>query len=337
MPLCDELLRLQHTASPEQFNAWSSGARAACLVRPQQESECPLTSSATTFQYFPQLWDQIIILSQRTWASLIGSNYLLTSHTAATVFLSVALSFLYNQEALTLSGTEDKAGMMTFVLLVIGFSSLSSMDLLISEKLLFCAERENGYYSTGAYYLVKLLFDFVPLRILPTATLGACIYYPLGLRVDGNSHFLWFLVLLVAYSIFVTGMCICVAIIAPTFGTAALVSALVILWYTVFGGLMIQSDSIPLYLRWFKYLSPSYYTYEALMVNELEGQKCIFNPATTEGSTAGISIPIECQQFLFNLGLDPRHFNFDVMMLGILAVVNVIIGFLLLLCIKSKH
>lgn len=338
--LCEQLLQLQHECSEPQFNYWAQTIiqdPSHIRQRPAGASGCIMTQTALSLKYYPHTWNQIMILSRRTWAALLGANYLLTSHAAATVFLSLALSFLYNEVQLTLAGTEDKAGMMTFLLLVIAFSSLSSLDLFISEKKLFCSERENGYYSTGAYFIVKVMFDLVPLRIVPTLLLSSSIYYPMGLRIDGSAHFLWFLLITTMFSMFVTAMCFCVAIVAPTFGTAALVSALIILWYTVFGGLMIQSKSIPSWLGWFKFTSPFYYGYEALMVNELEGQQCVFNPSNTEGSSTGWSVPVACQQFLFNFGLDPRNFQRDVALLSALTLATLIFGCFLLWAIRTKH
>lgn len=336
----EQLLRLQHECSDVEFQTWKdASSRSDEHLRPLHAimGECVMARTAASLKYYPRPWEQVILLGRRTWASLLGASYLIHSHAAATAFLAIALSLLYNQVALTLQGTEDKAGMMTFLLLILGFSSLSALDLFISEKKLFCAERENGYYSTGSYFIVKVLFDFVPLRIVPTLMLSSTIYYPMGLRIDGSAHFLWFLFITTIFSLFVTGICFCVAILTPSFGTAALVSALIILWHTVYGGLMLQAASIPVYLSYFKYLSPFYYAYEALMVNELEGQQCTFNPADSEGSYTGAVVPVSCQQFLFNLGLDPRHFNFDMIMLCVCTAANLIIGFLLLALVRVKH
>jgi hypothetical protein len=287
-------------------------------------------------KFFPNFLLQFILLSKRTWSSLMGSYYLIVCHASATVFLGTMLSLLYQNTTLDLVGTEDKAGMVTFLLLVVGFSSISSLDLFISEKKLYVLERDNGYYRSGAYYITKIIFDFVPLRIFPACILGAVTYFPMGLRADGERYFAYFVGILVIFQLFVTSICLCIATMVPTFGAGALYSALVILWHSAFGGLLMQSSAIPAALQWFKYFSPFYFAYEALMINELDGLGCLFNPSDAEGHHEGVSVPLPCVQFLYNMGLNPAHFSRDVGALFIWVGVYLAVGALLVHFLRMK-
>ena len=281
-------------------------------------------------RYFMNGWEQFFVLSRRSWRSLMGSYYLIACHAAAAWFLGVVLMNLYTSQKLDLSGTENKAGMITFLLLIVAFSSVSCLELFISEKKLFILERENGYYATIPYFATKVLFDYIPLRMVPTLLITSVIYFPMGLRTDASSYFLWFNLIVVLFSLFVTGTCFCVAMVTDSFGAAALFSSLLILWNTAYGGLMIQSHSIPPLFRVFKYMSPFYYGFEALMVNELEGLHCVFDPANSEGQSEGVSVPILCRQFLYNIGLVPDHFKADVVALGAGTIIFLWIALMLL-------
>jgi hypothetical protein len=60
----------------------------------------------------------------------------------------------------------------------------------------------------------KVVFDIVPLRIIPPILMGSIAYYMIGLRAEFD-HFLWFILLLVLFNIISGGMCLCIAAIAP--------------------------------------------------------------------------------------------------------------------------
>lgn len=345
----ETILRLDHEATPEDTDNLAAAVPKPQLYQPTLATagskKHHLSPNTTTSiieymrrnkKYYPNLVQQFILLSKRTWCSLLGSYYLVMCHAAATVFLGIVLSLLYQKEKLDLAGTEDKAGMVTFLLLVVGFSSISCLDLFISEKRLYVLERDNGYYRSGAFYVVKLIFDFIPLRIFPAAILGAVTYFPMGLRNDKSSYFLNFVAILVVFQLFLTGICLCIATVVPTFGAGALFAALVILWHSAFGGLLMQSSTIPIGLAWCKYLSPFYYAYEALMINELDGLSCIFNPANAEGNDEGVVLPIPCNQFLYNMGLNPANFGRDVTALCAWLSVYVLLGAVLIHFLRVK-
>lgn len=272
-------------------------------------------------QFQPGFWHQLQFLFHRSHDSFTGMFALTAVHIFAAMALSLIFSFLYEGETLDVAGTEDKAGMITFLLLIVAFSSLSCLELLVSEGRVFASDYDRGLHGVTPYLLVKVLFDFLPHRIMPTAILAMSTYFPMGLRTDAPVHFLMFVAVLIIFSIWNVALCICIGLIAGEFGTGALACALVILWNTAFGGLMIQPASIPPAFRPFKYLSPQYFAYEAVMVNELLGQSCLFNPSTSSGSgsssgSSGESIAsVSCTEFILNLGLDPSAFLRDVISL----------------------
>ena len=45
-------------------------------------------------------------------------------------------------------------------------------------------ERANNYYRPFAYYMAKILFDLIPLRVVPPLTMGLIVYPLVGLVPD---------------------------------------------------------------------------------------------------------------------------------------------------------
>ncbi|THH03355.1 hypothetical protein EW146_g10457, partial [Bondarzewia mesenterica] len=67
-----------------------------------------------------------------------------------------------------------------FMLALFGFSCLSSLGLFANERILFMRERSNGYYSSFTYFSSKVLFDILPLRIVPPMLFGGIVYGLVG-------------------------------------------------------------------------------------------------------------------------------------------------------------
>ena len=59
-----------------------------------------------------------------------------------------------------------------------------------------CRERASGVYGTPAYFTATVLFDLIPMRVLPPCFFAAATYWMVGLR-PGLWHLLTFLLLLV--------------------------------------------------------------------------------------------------------------------------------------------
>jgi len=53
--------------------------------------------------------------------------------------------------------------------------------------------------------------------------------------------------------------------------TAMILTPIILIPLMVFGGFFIQTNSIPVFLDWMKYLSPYYYAFPVLLSNELSG------------------------------------------------------------------
>ncbi|CCW68267.1 unnamed protein product [Phytomonas sp. Hart1] len=237
---------------------------------------------------------------------------------------------LYKEQALDLSGALNREGSVTFLLLVTSFVSLSCLEHLIGERKLFIVERENGFYTTLPYFISKLVVDIFPLRIIPSVVLSSAIYFSMGFRTDSGDHFLWFILIITLFSVCMTLMVMCVGIVMESFGASALVSSVFILWFLVFGGALVQTETIPDYLKPFGSISPFFLSFESLMVNELDHQSCVFSPTDETGKKSSNSISIQCRQYLFNAGLKPARFSLDVMQLGLICFLLVLVAWVLL-------
>ncbi|KAG5501193.1 hypothetical protein JIQ42_06191 [Leishmania sp. Namibia] len=317
--------------SPPPRAPFQSGGRTGANDDNEQVSGADILSITFGFRmYYANVYEQLQLLVSRSITCLFGSFHLVMCHSAVVACLATLMCILYHAQALDLPGSLNRAGSVSFLLLVTSFVSLSCLEQLILERKLFNVERENGFYTTCPYLISKIVVDIIPLRVIPAMVLASVIYFPMGFRVDTGLHFFYFILIIVLFSICITMMILCIGIVSGSFGAAALLSSVFILWNFVFGGALVQAETIPSSLRAFKSISPFFLAFESLMVNELNGQHCVFSPTDETGNKSSASIPIMCVQYLTNIGLRPERFNADVMQLAVYCLLFVALAWLLL-------
>lgn len=249
---------------------------------------------------------------------------------------------------------------------LLGFAATSALDMFSKERILFMRERENGYYSPSAYFVAKVLFDIVPLRVLPPLVMGSISYYMIGLNA-AVPIFGKFLLVLVLFNLAAAGLCLCFATAFKNLSVANLLANLVMLFSMLFGGFLLNKgngfmskfycwvinniflcvDHIPPMLRlvlslmlndginlflfsWLQHLSFFNYGYEALIVNELK------DITLRDKSIADIQIPGPI--ILARFGFNGQAFWADVGRLGCFVVVTLLTAFLFLkYLVKEKR
>ncbi|KAI7893449.1 P-loop containing nucleoside triphosphate hydrolase protein [Mucor mucedo] len=268
-----------------------------------------------------QFYHELSLLSSRTFINLYRNPFLFFAHFGFSVLLAVLLGSLFWQVDVDLSGVQNRLGVLFFMCALLGFAATSALDMFNKERILFMRERENGYYTPGAYFVAKVLFDVVPLRVLPPLVMGSISYYMIGLNPSIHI-FGKFLLVLVLFNLAAAGLCLCFATAFKNLSAANLLANLVILFSMLFGGFLLNKDHIPPMLSWLQYLSFFNYGYEALIVNELK------DITLRDKSIADIQIPGPI--ILARFGFNGQAFWSDVIRLICFVLVTLTTSFLFL-------
>lgn len=198
---------------------------------------------------------QFMILSQRTWRNLYRNPMLMLTHYAISILLAVLCGYLFYGLTDDIKGFQNRLGLFFFILALFGFSTLTSLNVFSSERLLFVRERANGYYSPLAYFCAKVVFDIVPLRLIPPILMGVIVYPMTGL-ITAWPEFLRFVLILVLFNLAAAGICLFIGIIFRDGGVANLIGSLVMLFSLLFAGLLLNHDAIPKAALWLQTVSP---------------------------------------------------------------------------------
>ena len=279
---------------------------------------------------------QFMILSQRTWRNLYRNPMLMLTHYAIAILLAVLSGFLFYGLTDDIKGFQNRLGLFFFVLALFGFSTLTTLTVFSSERLIFVRERANGYYSPITYFAAKVVFDIVPLRLIPPIIMGA-IVYPMSGLTPAWGGFFKFILILVLFNLAAAAICLFIGIIFKDAGVANLIGSLVMLFSLLFAGLLLNHDAIPKAALWLQsvsldpqsslrssangtQLSIFHYGFEALIVNEVKY-------LTLVDHKYGLDIEVPGASILSAFGFDNSGLWPDVIGLGVFAAVFILIAY----------
>jgi ABC-type multidrug transport system ATPase subunit len=262
---------------------------------------------------------QFVILSVRTWRNLYRNPMLLLTHYAIAILLAVFLGFLFFGLSDDISGFQNRLGLFFFILALFGFSTLTTLTVFSAERLLFVKERAKGYYSPVSYFAAKVIFDIVPLRLIPPIILGAIVYPMTGLH-PAWPQFLKFIAFLVLFNFSAASICLFIGIVFKNGGMANLIGSLIMLTSLLFSGFFINRETIPPAVRWLQNLSIFHFGFEGLIVNETRYLSLIDHKY-------GLDIEIPGAAILSSFGFEVGHLPNDFLGLGIFCAVFVVLAY----------
>ncbi|PNS21841.1 ABC transporter G family member [Sphaceloma murrayae] len=262
---------------------------------------------------------QFIILSRRTWRNLYRNPMLMLTHYAIAILLAVLIGYLFYGLTDDLPGFQNRLGFFFFLLALFGFSTLSSLNVFAPERLLFVRERAKGYYSPISYYSAKVIFDIVPLRLIPPLLMGAIVYPMTGLRPAGP-EFAKFMLFIVLFNLAAATMCLFIGIVVKNGGVANLVGVLFMLFSLLFGGFLLNHNTIPKAVLWLQKLSIFHYGFEGLIVNEVYSLSLVDHKY-------GLDIEVPGSAILSSFGFDNLALWSDAIGLAVYCGVFLVLGY----------
>jgi len=87
----------------------------------------------------------------------------------------------------------------------------------------------NDYYTPAAYFLSKVFFDIIPLRVIPPFVLGSIVYGLAGLNPTLES-FSKFIMILILFNLSAASIVLFLSVAVADYGVANLLGSLVMLY-----------------------------------------------------------------------------------------------------------
>ncbi|KAI0775145.1 hypothetical protein BD413DRAFT_294544 [Trametes elegans] len=274
---------------------------------------------------------QFRILSGRAFKNLYRDPALLAAHYISAVGVALICGFFFQNITNDIAGFQNRLGVFFFTLALFGFSCLSSLNLFANERILFMRERANGYYSSFTYFASKILFDILPLRVVPPLVFGGIIYGWIGL-VSEVSTFWKFMLTLVLFNLTTASVILLLSIAFASTSVSSLVGTLIMLFNLLFTGLLINRKSVPAAFQWLHTMSFFHAAFEALAVNELRYLQL-------REEKYGVNIDVPAAAILSTFGLRAESFWWpNIALLGIFFGTFTVLSYLVLhFYVKEKR
>jgi ABC-type multidrug transport system ATPase subunit len=282
-----------------------------------------LASSFKRSEYSVSFLTQFTTLSYRSVLHTIRTWRLLATHALVAVLLALLVGAIYWKRGTGLAGFQDRLGSIFFSLALFAFANLSALDLFVTERDLFVREREASRYSPLAYYLSKAAVDIPLIRILPPVIYGLIVYTMIGYR-EGAIHMAIYIVALVLNSAASAALLYAVGAAVPSVAVGNVIGALLLLFFMLFGGFLLNNESAPDYVIWLQSVSFFNHAFEAAASNELAGAVFQFDPV------GFFSVDVDGQAYLDQLGFSPLMLDTNLAALAGMTAAYLLLGYALL-------
>ncbi|XP_066536218.1 broad substrate specificity ATP-binding cassette transporter ABCG2c [Hoplias malabaricus] len=234
-------------------------------LNPESKSASDEACYVTPFYY------QLMLLSARTVKNILRNPQTSYAQLFLNIFFGILVGLIYYQIPHTLpEALQNRTGAFFFLVINMVFGNLSAVELFISERVLFIHENSSGYYRTSVYFLSKVFADLLPNRILPVFIFSAIPYFMMALKPEVEAFFLFcFTMSLISLS--AVSLAFLVSASVGSFAMANILIALPYVFMMVFGGFLVNLNSMLSWMSWLKWISIFRYGFNALAINELKG------------------------------------------------------------------
>ncbi|KAF2134491.1 ABC transporter-like protein [Dothidotthia symphoricarpi CBS 119687] len=266
------------------------------------------------------LLHQVRVLTARTWTVTIRDPMGMFGSLIEAIGMSVITGWIFLNLDGSLSGIRSRQGALYNASALQGYLILLYETYRLTTDIqVFDEESRQGIVSIPAFLISRRLARFF-IEDIPVPLIFSIIYYFMaGFRADAGEFFTFFSIMLLEQYIAVCFAMACVAI-SRNFAGASLVANLAYTLQSMACGYFIQSNTIPIYVRWTKWMAYVFYAFGALCANEFTGR---LYDCPYEG---GASNPL-CKEYTGEFILDSLGFPDNWVWRPILALFGFAIAF----------
>ncbi|XP_068243394.1 protein white-like [Palaemon carinicauda] len=245
------------------------------------------------------------------------------------ILIGILVGLIYLDQDQDQDGIQNINGALFIMVTQTSFgSTFGVVNTFCAQLPIFLREHFNGMYRTDVYFLAKNVAE-IPLSVVTPIVLISISYFMVGMNPLAERFFIA-MGIIVVVSNAVTSFGLMISCLAPNLNVALGMSAPLIVPLMIFGGFFLNSDTIPAYFIWIKYISWFNYANEALILNQWEGVSNITCPAGDFGCMK------DGEEVIRSLGYEDSSIGFDVGILFALMVGLRVLAFLFLLKKTSR-
>jgi ABC-type multidrug transport system ATPase subunit len=235
------------------------------VADPPSETNTSLSNRRSAFGH------QVRVLTARTLKVTYRDPMGMTGSIAEAIIMGVLTGWVFLSLGSDQSGIRSREGALYGAAALQGYLILMFECYRLSIDIeLFDRENREGVVGVVPFMLSRRLARFIT-EDLPVPLLYSLIYYWMcGFRADVGQCFTFFAIVLLTHYTAITFATCCIAA-GRSFAGASVIANLGYTIQSMACGYFIQSNTIPVYVRWLKWTAYVFYAFGALCANEFVG------------------------------------------------------------------
>lgn len=213
-------------------------------------------------------WTKVKVLTKRSFVNSRRHPLLFTLRIVQAVFISCLNALIFNNIGTGLQSVQSRNGLMFYNLDCL-FLLSTQVELLAlqSERNLYIKEIRQGNYGTIQYFLSKVIAE-IPIQMMFVFLFCIIQYFAVPFNIANPGKFLIFFSVCLISHFCGAGLGYMVGGLANSPEEALIMGGALGIPLMMFAGFFSNIDTVNVYTRWLKYISPFYYAFEALAINE---------------------------------------------------------------------
>ncbi|XP_068242459.1 protein white-like [Palaemon carinicauda] len=269
-------------------------------------------------------WSQFTPVLGRAIKENLRSKMVIRANLLQAIVIGILIGLIYLDQEMDQDGIQNMNGAMYIMITQTSTKSLFSVvNAFCGQLPIFLREHFNGMYRTDVYFVAKNIAEF-PMTIVVPTVLISIAYFMIGLNPLAKKFFIALAVLIFVCNT-ATSFGVMLSCLAPNPKVALGLGSFLLIPFMVFGGFLLNSDSVPIYFIWIKYLSWFNYANEALIVNQWAG---VYNISCPDES---VTCLYDGESIIESLGYEEGTIGFNIGILFVLMIGLRLVAFLFLL------
>ncbi|KAF8424189.1 ABC transporter [Tirmania nivea] len=274
-------------------------------------------------------WRQVNVLTRRTFVTTYRDPMGIFGSIFEAVTMGIISGWIFYKLDGSLGGIRSKqaaiyvaTSLQGYLVLLYETYRLTSLDIKVFDR-----ERREGVIGVVAWLVSRRIARLATEDIAVPFIFSVITYFMVGYDLDASQFFRYFAVILVGQFLAVNFATLTVGV-SRDYNEASLVGNLSFTLQTMASGYFIQTNSIPVYVRWTRWIAYVYYSFAALSTNEFEGK---FYDCPYGGPSDPRCIEFRGDFILVNqLGLRKSWYTIPLIIISSMAILFYIISGLLL-------
>ncbi|KAI8599654.1 P-loop containing nucleoside triphosphate hydrolase protein [Dissophora ornata] len=258
----------------------------------------------------PSLLSQISVLTSRGWKNQVRDSLVIWGCVGECIVIGLAVGAIFYQLDGSLGGIRSRESLVYAVGAIQSYLMLMILIYRLSQEIVvYDRERMDRWYGPLPHLVSTVLFSAPPNTLYPVV-FSAIVYYMSGLRTDSAQHFGWWLLVNVTMQFVTFTFAIMCSSLVRGFSSASLFGNAIFAFFGLSTGFFIVTSSIPVWLRWIKYLAYPNVCYNILASNEFTDNQFACPYVGADGTWD----PIKCAPWDGNsiligqLDIQPHHY-----------------------------